>query len=308
MKNLIFDLSGKSLFFQLFFLAILILLGLLLAISFSAVTGMLIAGMDGLSKVNEGDLSDPVVLHLAKTVQIFTQIGLFLFPSFLFAYFYEEKNGDFLRIRSFPHWKLLLVSVLAIVLMIPFIGLLVKWNEQMHLPSFLAGIEYWMRIKEDEAKRLTDAFLKVNTVKGLIINLFMIGFLAGFGEELLFRGVLQRIVYNKTRRLHFSVWITAFVFSAIHLQFYGFLPRMVLGALFGYVYFWTEQLWVPVIMHAVFNSVTVVAAYLSETGAIDTSYEDFGYTDNYFVVAISFVLATACLYWIYSRGKHYSFR
>ena len=84
----------------------------------------------------------------------------------------------------------------------------------------------------------------------------------GLGEEMFFRGALQRICCDGMRRRHLAVWTAAFVFSTLHFQFFGFVPRLVLGAFFGYAYLWSGSLWVPVIGHALNNSAVVAFMWM----------------------------------------------
>jgi hypothetical protein len=122
--------------------------------------------------------------------------------------------------------------------------------------------------------------LNVDTIGGLIVNLLLMALLPALAEELTFRGILQRLIGKKQEDKgivpHMAIWVTAIVFSAIHMQFYGFIPRMLMGALFGYVFVWTGSLWVPIVMHFVNNGMAVLVYYiLSSKGvSIDTNYAD----------------------------------
>ena len=153
-------------------------------------------------------------------------------------------------------------------------------NEQLSLPDSLYAIEQWMRATEDAAKAVTDSFLTGNTILGLLGCVLLLGVLTGLSEEMLFRGALQGTLIE-SRNVHFSIWLTAFVFSVLHFQFFGFVPRMLLGAIFGYLLVWTGSLWVPVIAHALNNSVVVISSYFHPTtpeaaNAIKTSFETIG--------------------------------
>ena len=104
------------------------------------------------------------------------------------------------------------------------------------------GIEKWMKDAEESAAEITKAFLDVKTIPGLVFNVFMIAFLPAVGEELLFRGIIQRIFTDMTKSHHWGIWISAILFSAMHFQFYGFVPRVLLGALFGYLLVWSGSI------------------------------------------------------------------
>jgi membrane protease YdiL (CAAX protease family) len=102
----------------------------------------------------------------------------------------------------------------------------------------------------------------------------VVAVLAGVSEELLFRGVLQNIILKTTKNPHLAIWFTAFTFSFIHFQFYGFVPRMLLGALFGYLYFWTKSLWIPMFAHIVNNGFTLIMAYMNDMKMVKVDIED----------------------------------
>lgn len=213
---------------------------------------------------------------------------------------------QWLHLDSKPSWQEALAAVVVMLLAIPGINLLSAWNQQMVLPEWMSGIEQWMRMQEDAAAQLTEQFLRVDTVGGLLVNIGLMALLPAVGEELTFRGVVQGMF---TRNKHVAIWATAAIFSFVHMQFYGFLPRMLLGAMFGYMLWWTGSLWVPMLMHFVNNCAAVVVAfwaynYLEEGSAemLDT----IGTEDTILlgVFSICIVLIMMVMYgYFYSHGK-----
>lgn len=135
-------------------------------------------------------------------------------------------------------------------------------NSAMHLPDWLSGVEQWMTDKEDKADHVIDLLVEANTFPIMMMNLLTIALMPAIAEELIFRGVFQKIFANLFRSGHFAVWFTAFLFSAIHLQFFGFIPRFILGLVFGYLFLWSGTLWLPVISHFVNNAFPVILSYL----------------------------------------------
>jgi hypothetical protein len=132
----------------------------------------------------------------------------------------------------------------------------------MHLPDWLSGVEQWMTDKEDQADHVIDLLVESNTFPVMMVNLLTIALMPAIAEELIFRGVFQKIFANLFRSDHFAVWFTAFLFSAVHLQFLGFIPRFILGLAFGYLFLWGGTLWLPVISHFVNNAFPVILSYL----------------------------------------------
>ncbi len=136
----------------------------------------------------------------------------------------------------------------------------------------LAQLTYWINRKlplpksvlamEEEAEQLMSAVLQMDGPGEWILNLLVVGLAAAVGEELLFRGVIQKQLERAFTKPHLAIWVTAVAFSAIHMQFAGFLPRMVLGALLGYLFYWSRNLWVPIFAHLFFNGAQVTVQFL----------------------------------------------
>lgn len=215
------------------------------------------------------------------TISIVLQdLLVFIIPAFITARFITSKPLSFLKLNVTPHWRDILFVILLLAISMPAMNFIVYLNEQLSLPDSLSAIEQWMRATEDAAKAVTDSFLTGNTLLGLLGCVLLLGVLTGLSEEMLFRGALQGTLIE-SRNVHFSIWLTAFVFSVLHFQFFGFVPRMLLGAIFGYLLVWTGSLWVPVIAHALNNSVVVISSYFHQTipeatNAIETSFETIG--------------------------------
>ena len=179
-------------------------------------------------------------------------------------------------------WKLQLSRLnpknLGLVLLITLGGMffnafLVFINSKLVLPEFLSDLEVWMKATEDQLMELTKFLTDFQSIPELMAGILVIGILAGIGEEFLFRGVLQAKLHKYLGSAHWGIWLTAGIFSAIHLQFYGFLPRLFLGALFGYLYLYSGSLVYPIIAHIFNNSFTVLMVYFSNEGLIDFDLE-----------------------------------
>jgi hypothetical protein len=183
----------------------------------------------------------------------------------------------------------------------PFINLLGEINASLKLPEWLSWLEKIIKTREDMAAELTEKFLKVDSFGGFLFNLFMIAFLPAIGEELLFRGVVQRIFTNWTRSLHWGIWIAAALFSALHFQFYGFIPRMLLGVMFGYLLVWSGSMWLPIIAHFINNGVAVTGMYLIDKGAIKPEFEEIGSTGDSIYFSIVSIAVVALLLWLIKR-------
>ncbi|MBR5328058.1 MAG: CPBP family intramembrane metalloprotease [Paludibacteraceae bacterium] len=234
-----------------------------------------------------------------KWIQLSQTIALFLVPSLLVAYLVSKSPIKWLKLDTRPELKSALWAIGIMLVALPAINLLAHLNQQMVLPTWLSGVEEWMKSKEAEAEWLTKQFMSATTIGGLLVNLFLMAVLPALSEEITFRGVLQRLLSPKNSSLnsHLSIWLTAIIFSAIHMQFYGFIPRMLLGALFGYMFVWTGSLWVPMLMHFVNNGMAVLLYYIANRAAWDMDKVDAVGTGNtLWLGVVSLVLTIVGIY------------
>ena len=225
-----------------------------------------------------------------KWLQFLQTIGTFLLPPILCAWMWDVAHKPFSWLKLDTRKdhiqnrkSKILLFVIAIVMMIvaiPGINLLADLNSRIELPKSLDFIEQFFKQQEDAAAALTERFLQADNVWQLMINIGLLALLPALAEELSFRGTLQQLLTGESSatsgaRTHIAIWTSAIIFSAIHMQFYGFIPRMLMGALFGYMFVWTGSLWVPIVMHFTNNGIAVIAYYLfDEIGENSKSYAD----------------------------------
>ncbi|MVM36982.1 CPBP family intramembrane metalloprotease [Spirosoma sp. HMF3257] len=197
-------------------------------------------------------------------LQAVNHLGTFFLPSMVYWYFIEHRNwGQFNPRPTSAVAGFSLVALIVIAFM-PFDGLIIEWNQNLHLPETLRPIEQWMRDQELKLAGLTKYLTTFNTTSQLLVAVLVIAVIPAIGEETLFRGILQRNFSYWTGNAHVGIWLAAALFSAIHVQFLGFFPRMLLGALFGYLYLWSGNLWVSILAHFVNNGFTVLMVYLHQ--------------------------------------------
>ena len=193
-----------------------------------------------------------------QSAQFFSVICTFLFPAYATAWLCSNDPKSYLSIRTFPNFWLMAMICLATMLLSPMVSLTGYFNSQIHLPESMAVIEEWMKSTEEVTEALLERMSSENGIVAFIINLIVIAVVAGVTEEFLFRGALQHIMLQKIKNHHMAIWIVAILFSAIHLQFYGFFPRMLLGAYLGYLVYWTKNIWVPVFAHFIHNAAAFI--------------------------------------------------
>lgn len=283
-------LSHQTPFFKLLILIMIIIISAL----FTMLLGILILvpfyGTDIMQQLSVAtSMADAKDIAMMKFMQVVNQFGIFIIPAIVYAYLENRRIPAFLQLDKAPVFKSFVLTVVVVFTLLPFTHWLLSINENLHLPEFLSSLETWMKNSEESAAKLTEAFLKTEQLSGLFINILIVGVLAAVGEELLFRSVLIRLFGSWFNNVHLAVIFSALLFSAFHLQFYGFLPRLMLGLLFGYLFVWSGTIWLPIIAHFVNNGSAVVVYYLYNTGNIATNADDFGATNDWAVLVLSLV-------------------
>ena len=238
-----------------------------------------------------------------KWLQFIQTTATFLIPPILCAWLWDEEHKPFRWLRMDVHvqWQNILLAVVIMVYAVPGINLLADLNSRVELPKSLEFIEQILKSQEEAAAALTERFLQADTIGGLLINIGLMALLPALSEELSFRGTLQQIIYKdqsgkvQSTKVHLAIWITAFIFSAIHMQFYGFVPRMLLGAIFGYVFVWSG-------MHFVNNGLAVLVYYLmGESENTKNIADTLGAGDTWYLGVFSILITSLGLLIFYRR-------
>ncbi|MBO4690276.1 MAG: CPBP family intramembrane metalloprotease [Paludibacteraceae bacterium] len=238
-----------------------------------------------------------------KWLQLVQTLGTFALPPILCAWIWSADHKPFTWLgmdRGITRQTALL-AIATMVCAIPSINLLADLNGRIHLPACLDSIEKILRSYEDAAAQLTERFLQADNIGTMVFNIILLALLPAMAEELTFRGTLQQIMANGPKsekaKVHVAIWVAAIVFSAIHMQFYGFLPRMLLGAMFGYAFVWTGSLWAPILMHFTNNAVAVICYYIfGETGRNKDSLADtIGAGNTWWLGVLSLIVVCVLL-------------
>lgn len=228
-------------------------------------------------------LQSVMALKMAQLVQ---SLLVFVVPALLAVWCWSRRPAEWLRLRAVGNgWVYAIVVVLMIVAQ-PGINMLATWNEGIRLPAFMSEIEQYFQDMEASARELTEMLAAAPTIGTMLLNLVVLAAVPAIGEELSFRGVLLGLIDGDTtlgarispsRRTHIAVWVVGIIFSLIHFQFYGFIPRMLLGVVLGYLLVWTGSLWVPMVAHFTNNALVVLLYFAEEHFAINSeSLESFG--------------------------------
>lgn len=282
---------------SLLLLLVLMIVGSLVGSLLALVIAVLVSGIADMSEIMFYLESPDYDLTFFRIVQAGSSIGMCVIPPLVLGLVekrlqtYAPFQASNLQIK---HFILVFLVVLSSGAVIEWLGQL---NSHLVLPDRLSGLEQWMYNQEKQLEEVTLSLLSDISMGGFVANLLVIAVIPAIGEELLFRGALQSILIRWFRQPHVAIWVAAIIFSAIHLQFYGFLPRMALGALFGYLFFWSKNLWLPIFAHFVNNAGVLVVTFILQRrgGTLDSmNYMDDISTPVYL---ISFAI-TAGLVWI----------
>jgi membrane protease YdiL (CAAX protease family) len=236
----------------------------------------------------------PENIGVVKFMQSVSHLGLFLVPSLFFTYLTTNNTVQFLKLNKNTSSVTWVLIVFVIIFMSPFVNWTIELNSNLKLPHLLSGFEDWIHNTEEKTRILSNSFLKDTSFLSLVSNIIMIGVIPAFGEELLFRGIMQKMFKNWFKNVHWAVIVTSIAFSTFHMQFLGFLPRFLLGMLLGYLFVWTRNLWVPIIVHFINNTAAVIVGFLFYSGKIKTDVESFGSAANGWFIFLS-ILTTGLL-------------
>ena len=211
-------------------------------------------------------------LRIGAVVQ---DLLIFVIPAIATAMVSTRLPARLLLVDNMPRLNMLLLTLIVMLVSVPAMNMLVEWNDSVTLPQSLSAIANEMRAMEESAQKSVELLMGGISVGSLIVSILIIGIMAGFSEELFFRGALQRLL-SFSLNIHVAIWLSAFIFSAFHLQFFGFFPRFLLGAFFGYLLYWSGSLWLPVAAHVFNNSLVAIVQWLRQRETLPVDVDKIG--------------------------------
>ncbi|MDR0687053.1 MAG: CPBP family intramembrane metalloprotease [Dysgonamonadaceae bacterium] len=258
MKGLLRNSTG---FVQALMLLALIFVGHIVAsvISVACATIQLYPETKDVFRILEIINTSPAII---RQVQFMSSVFAFLFPALFAAYLFSGNYKEYLHLETPFSGRTVFWTVASMIIVLPVVNFFTDLNMQMTLPPALKGLESQIRAFEEQAERLIKIMLDSDRLGDYALNVLIIAVLAALSEEILFRGVLQNIFGKFLRNRHVVIWAVAIIFSAIHFQFYGFLPRILLGAYFGYLLLYTGSMWIPILAHFTNNFCAVTVAWI----------------------------------------------
>lgn len=236
------------------------------------------------------DMTNPELIPALRTMQLMQGLGMLIVPSVVYLWISSSWQQVKLLFIS-PVRQSVMISIVFFMIAFPFVNYLAEWNASWHIPTFLGD---WLKGKESQAGEVTRLFLDMPNVGLLILNLIMIALLPAVGEELIFRGIIQGGLQKRINP-HVAIWLAAILFSAVHMQFFGFVPRMLMGVAMGYLFFWSGNLWYPIIAHFTNNALAVGMAYGIQHKSINSTLENTG-ADNPTIAGFSLLFCLMLLH------------
>lgn len=233
--------------------------------------------------------------------QWFSALFSFVFSAWAYNRFINKQTLNDLSPNQIPSWHIVFWSIIALLVSMPLMEYMIEWNQGIKLPPAYSQLESTMKNTEEMAGRLTKFLIHFDRPIDFISGLFVIAAMAGIGEELFFRGILQNIFEKYLSNKHVAIWASAAVFSFIHFQFYGFFPRLFLGAFFGYLYVWYRNIWIPIIAHFFNNGFALTMNYLYQLKKINIDPERSIQYMPIWSAAISLIFVTFYLNRLYKH-------
>jgi len=252
-------------------------------------------GMQEVAQIMQNPADFPEGRNALLVYQGLTHVFGFTFGVLALFKLTNKFPNEYLSSKPSVPLALLLLSGLVIITIMPANSWLIEWNATFNFPDFLEGFERQAKETEERLKVLTQYLTQFNSVGAMLFGVLIVAVIPAIGEELVFRGVLQQELIRWAKNPHVGIWVAAFVFGAIHMQFYGFFPRMALGVVLGYLYYWSGNIWVPILGHFMNNGFTVFVLYLQQRGTVEIDIESTDAT-TWPLSLLSLFISAAILY------------
>lgn len=256
-----------------------------------------------LAEAVQKPLENPQVKIPIYIVQGFaTFVGLIIAPAVL-LFSFRKSIAVFFKHKPF-YLVTVLITPLIVVCFMGLDSFFVQWNSELQFPEFLKSFEEWAREKENYATEVTAFMTNFESETEVLIALVVIALLPAIGEELVFRGLVQKELHRLSGNIHLAIWISAALFSAFHLQFFGFIPRLLLGALFGYLYYWSGNLMMAMLAHFSNNAIAVLSLYYYREGTLEYNVESTEALPTSVIVTASLLtFSLLYFYWNFYRER-----
>jgi len=285
---------------KLLLLTAICLCGIVVSVILSAVIAIPFVARDGFDMQ---DISQNT--NLMRAIQLISHVFLFIIPALVFGKLVSKKPMLFFEATNRPRTWQVGLAILLLIVAYPLVAYSAQLNMSLSLPDWLGGLDTWIRETESSTKVMIDQLLGVETYGLLAFNIFLVAIVPAIGEELIFRGIVLRLFKQWTGKAHLAVWLSAIIFSAIHFQFLGFMPRLLLGLLMGYLFVYSRNIWVPIIAHFANNLVAVVAYFMVHNKIINLDFESLETVSVAPTLAAASLLVTVAVFYYYKKRNKF---
>lgn len=209
------------------------------------------------------------------TVSVIQGLFVFIFPTMLCWLMTSARPWSMMGMDRSLTLKSLGWMLALYVIAYPAMAQIIYYNANVSFPDSMKGLEQTLRDWENAGADTTAAIMSATSVGGLIVNILIVGLFTGLAEEMFFRAGIQRMMIASRLSPTVAIWSAAAIFSFVHFQFFGFVPRLLLGAMFGYVYWRTRSIWAPALLHGINNSIVVVTEWINRRNGTSFDFEQY---------------------------------
>ena len=195
-----------------------------------------------------------------KVQQLISMVCIFILPALTIPKILKQPTISYLKLDKSPNYRYYIIVILIMTACIPIMNLIINWNESIVFPEQIESI---LRASENRNQHTMKLILSNTSLSALFLNIFIVAIIPAFGEELIFRAVILNFFIKQIKNIHIAIFVSAFMFSFIHFQFYGFVPRLLLGMLFGYLVCQTSSLWPAIFAHFFNNFIAILATLIN---------------------------------------------
>jgi len=228
-------------------------------------------------------------------IQIFSAFGGFVIAPLLYLKKFEKNDIKIIHTNK-NHFNIIFIVMIIALSFIILNTILIKWNISVSFPQFMKSFEEWAQYKEVNLEKLTIFLTNFESKFNIYFFICLIGLavIPSIGEEIIFRYILQNLFHKILKNSFLSILFTAFIFSAIHIQFYSFFPRFLLGILFGYLYWWSRDILYPIIAHFFNNTFSLIFIFYIKEDIIEKSIKVI--SSSSFIIIFFFMINFFSIY------------
>ncbi len=236
-----------------------------------------------------------------KWVQAVTSLGMFVVSAYISAWFFSNDPKNYLRLKEKTGFTMIFLVILLTVFTLPMNNYLTWLNNKMNLPDSMSWLQNFFENKELQMEKIMMKMLEGEGILTIMVNLLVVAVIPAIGEEFLFRGVLQKIFIKWSGNIHIGILLTSFLFASFHFQFLSMLPRFVMGVILGYLFVFTANLWIPVLMHFINNALGVIYYNFYYNGRTGETLEEIGTPGHEAIYALLSAIIVMILLFVIRR-------